>query len=497
MDIKRPAIVLFLYVLYSIILAYLQCPILIYILGLVLSCLVLFKLFPNNSLRVIFIVCIIFGLITFVHTNYKLNYNSELNQFAEKNITFTAKIVKAPVYKEDKTPLYVKDINIFYEGKTVHIKDKVLINVYYDYHTYNVGDYYKFTGKVKTPKAFDDFDYNLYLKTIGVYNYINVNTNKVEFNKSGHLIFYLDKIFELRDSFKLNLLKNIDDEENVNLIMGIMFSDKSLSEETTEDFNAVGLSHVLAVSGLHVGLIYGVILFIISMFNINKKYRVFIVAPILFMYVMLAGMSVSALRAMFLCILNELLSLKHEKDNDAFNNIFVIAIILLMINPLNLFNVSFLLSFSAVIGIILLAPVIQFKILEMFYEESRFKKNIVGLFSVSISAYLFTIPIILNSFGTVSIISIIGNLLIVPLMAPIMIIGIVGGLFGNFLFGMFLLHFLNIILSIIRYIISILASFPFATVSIENMSVVFIILYYFVLLLLSGYIKIPIKHKAG
>ena len=61
-------------------------------------------------------------------------------------------------------------------------------------------------------------------------------------------------------------------------------------------------------------------------------------------------MSVSALRAMFLCILNEILTLKHEKDNDAFNNIFIIAIILLMINPLNLFNVSFLLSFSAVVG---------------------------------------------------------------------------------------------------------------------------------------------------
>ena len=96
-------------------------------------------------------------------------------------------------------------------------------------------------------------------------------------------------------------------------MMGIMFSDKSLSEETTEDFNAVGLSHVLAVSGLHVGLIYGVILFILSIFNINKKYRAFIIAPILFIYVMLAGMSVSALRAMFLCILNEILTLKHEK----------------------------------------------------------------------------------------------------------------------------------------------------------------------------------------
>ncbi len=497
MDIKRPAIVLFLYILCSILLAYLNCPILIYIIGLILSCLFLIKLFPDNALRLIFIVCVIFGLISFVHTTYKLNYNSELNKYSNENISFTAKIVKAPVYKEDKTQLYVKDIDIFDNGETIHINDKVLINVYADYNSYNVGDYYKFYGKVKIPKAFDDFDYSLYLKTIGIYNYVNVNAYKVEYSKSGHLFFYLDKFFELRDVLKNNLLKNINNEENVNLMMGIMFSDKSLSEETTEDFNAVGLSHVLAVSGLHVGLIYGVILFILSIFNINKKYRAFIIAPILFIYVMLAGMSVSALRAMFLCILNEILTLKHEKDNDAFNNIFIIAIILLMINPLNLFNVSFLLSFSAVVGILLLYPVIQFKILELFYEESKFKKNVVSLFSVSISAYLFTIPIILNSFGSVSIISIVGNLIIVPLIAPIMIMGIIGGIFGNLLFGMFLLHFLDIILSIVRYVISLLASIPFAMVSIPDMNLILIILYYFILLLLSGYIKIPFRHKSG
>lgn len=496
MNIKRPAIVIFLYVLYGIIAAYFDVSFLIFALIGILSVIVLIILFKDIPLRIIFVICILLSFVSFVHTNFKLDYKSALDSYVNNKVTFVGRICKVPVEKEKKTQLYVNDISFKDGNKIINTNDKILINVYYDNHSYKVGDYYEFSGKVKRAVSFDDFDYNLYLKTIGVYNYLNINKNNVSFVREGHLPLYLDKAFDLRDKFKSNLAENTDDKDNLNLLMGILFSDKSLNDDIKDNFNDTGLSHILAVSGLHVGLIYGFIAGILSIFAVERKYRVFIIAPLLFIYVMLAGMSVSATRAMILCLMNETLSLKHERDNDVFNHLFIIAIILLLFNPLNLFNVSFTLSFSAVVGILLMAPVIEFKIMDRFSENNKILRSIVSIFSVSICAYLFTIPVIINSFGSVSLISMVGNFVIVPLVAPIMIIGIIGGIFSNFIVGKIIINLLDLLLGIIRNIVSFLADLPFATVEIDDLNIIVIVAYYVFILFLGGYIKFFKKKKS-
>ncbi len=136
-----------------------------------------------------------------------------------------------------------------------------------------------------------------------------------------------------------------------------------------------------------------------------------------------------------------------------------------------------------------MAPVIEFKIMDRFSENNKILRSIVSIFSVSICAYLFTIPVIINSFGSVSLISMIGNFVIVPLVAPIMIIGIIGGIFSNFIVGKIIINLLDLLLGIIRNIVSFLADLPFATVEIDDLNIIVIVAYYVFILLLGGYIK--------
>ncbi|EDS71430.1 ComEC/Rec2-like protein [Anaerofustis stercorihominis DSM 17244] len=496
MSIKRPAVIIFLYILYGLLMSYFNVANIIFFTLLFISFVMLFIIFRDNSLRIIFMICIFLGTFTFFHTSYRLDYISDLDKFTDDNISITAKVVSAPSYKEKTTWIYVKDVKYELDGKIYTSKDKLQIVIYNDNGKYKVGSYYRFYGKVKHPIALKDFNYNLFLRTLNVYNYMNVNYKNIDFVMEDHFPFYLDKAFVLRDRYRSNLEINMKSEDNVNLLMGMLFSEKNVDDETYANFKITGLSHVLAVSGLHVGLIYAVIVYFLSMFDIKKRYRVFIIAPVLFIYVMLAGMSFSATRAMMLCLFNEVLSMKHEEDNDPFNHTFIIASILLLINPLSIFHVSFQLSFSAVMGIFLLSPVMRNKLLDVFNEDNNIVKYFIELFCISTSAYLFTLPIIINTFGAMSVISILCNLIIVPFIAPIIIMGLIGGLSGRFVFGYIVLNLLDMILTFIRRLVKILASVPFASVSVGHLNIVVLFLYYTLLLIFAGYITISKKKKS-
>ena len=119
MNIKRPAIIIFLYVLYGIIAAYFDVPFLIFALIGILSGIVLIISFKDIPLRIIFVICILLGFVSFLHTNFKLDYKSALDSYVNNKVTFVGRICKVPVEKEKKTQLYVNDISFKDGNKTV------------------------------------------------------------------------------------------------------------------------------------------------------------------------------------------------------------------------------------------------------------------------------------------------------------------------------------------------------------------------------------------
>lgn len=192
-----------------------------------------------------------------------------------------------------------------------------------------------------------------------------------------------------------------------------------LDNDTKQQFSNAGAMHVLAVSGLHVGIIYGVLMGLLTCFGIFPvQYRQYhrrgintlIIIFFLWAYAFLTGMSPSVLRSalMFslLCIGNAL-----ERESNTYNTIAASAFITLLIHPLMLYSISFILSYSAVLAIILLMPKLS-ALIHFRYQPIRWLWNLICL---SIAAQAGTLPWTLYWFGHTSNFFILTNILVVPL----------------------------------------------------------------------------------
>ena len=205
---------------------------------------------------------------------------------------------------------------------------------------------------------------------------------------------------------------------------------QAVSRELREAFNRTGLGHVLAVSGLHVGLVVWAVFFFFRWMltrsyvmplriDVTKAAAVMSCFPVLG-YIFLAGFQISAQRAMFM-VLAFLLSLILGRRKEVWSTLALAGLLILAIDPHAVFSMSFQLSFSAVIGILWLSPPLM-KILSPAIgakEKSGsavVRTYLAGLVAVCVAATIFLLPLVLFFFHRFSIISIAANLMVVPVL---------------------------------------------------------------------------------
>ena len=262
----------------------------------------------------------------------------------------------------------------------------------------------------------------------------------------------------------------------------LIFGDKSLiKSETMEAFNLTGMAHILAVSGLHVGILMAFLFFIFRKLRIGYKYQFVVSFLVLLFYAMLCSFSPSVLRAGLMCLIY-LLSKLLKRPYDSFSALFFAALIILTISPLYLFDSGFLMSFFAVFTIILLMP--KFKMLFKFLPE--FLNNLI---SASLAAQIGVLPLVSLYFGFVPILSIFFNILIIPLVTVIYIFLIILLLIPvPFMFSL-----PQILLEIVLFIVRLGSLLSFS-----NVKFVFnngFIIYYSIILLVSMLIFLRRKFK--
>ena len=433
---------------------------------------------------------VILALVTFLFT--LLNAGAKLNYIPD-NIKDTTKvnaqITSAITYKDNKVTFYAKNLD------DNNKRNKILVNIYTDKPDeitgLEIGDIYEFEGNLRLPKPknnYGGFDYRLYLKTVNVYSYINAKSYK--FVKKGNLFLHMDKLFDLRESIKNIIYENIDDSSSSSLLMGIIFSDKGVDSEIKENFNDSGLAHVLAVSGMHIGLIYAFLIFILDLFGLSTRSKNFIVIPFLMIYIVLSGFTPSAMRAGLFCIILSFAKMQKFKDPDSLSITLFIASILLLANPLLLFNLSFQLSFLSVIGIVFLTPILNFFI----YDKDLKKKAPILTFVlrysfVCIVCQIFTFPVIVNSFTKVPLLSIISNLLVVWAVAPVMILSIVGMVLNKLIFSSIIFFIIKLLLQYMVIVTDTISNFSFNSLELFHLNIFYIIIYYYIVFMLFRYIS--------
>lgn len=269
------------------------------------------------------------------------------------------------------------------------------------------------------PKA-SDYGRYLTLNQINCQTYIGQN-NWMKIGNSASFAWQL--ILNFRASFGRALEGAELSAANRMVTKALLLGEKGdLDKALIQKYAAVGAMHVLAVSGLHVGivmLILGFFLKPVKRLPRGKSIFLILVLVGIWLYVLLTGMSSSVMRA---AIMFSFIQIGREikRENGIYQSIFISAFIMILMQPLVIFQVGFQLSYAAVIGIVYLQP----KIYNLFYTRWLVFDKIWQISSVSLAAQLATFPIALYYFHQFPTYFLLSNLLVIPMAFLILLIGV-------------------------------------------------------------------------
>ena len=260
------------------------------------------------------------------------------------------------------------------------------------------------------------------------------------------------------------------DEQNYAIVAAMTLGDKSmLSKETKDMYSVSGASHVLALSGLHLSIIFGLLTLV---FGGRKKQRVtslLLTILTVWFYVFLTGMSSSVMRSAIMLTVYAFTSLLN-RNKMSLNTLALTAIIMLVFNPLSLWDVGFQLSFMAVLAILLLYQPIESWIPRRLLNKSVLCTKIWGTMAVSIAAQMGTAPLVAYYFGRFSTYFLLTNLIAIPLTIVILYVACLLFILLPFpLLQGWVAKALVTISHLLNTFLSIIASWPGA--SIENIDI--------------------------
>jgi len=257
------------------------------------------------------------------------------------------------------------------------------------------------------------FDYQSYLIEEGYSARLFINPKEAILCSKGNLEFlpYFKRWQIACEEFIIELPLGPRSKE---LLPALLLGSKNrMSAEFKDSFKASGVIHLLAVSGLHLGLVYVAFSFIFSSFKMSdRSFQIITILP-LWLYAGLVGFTISVVRSAFMFTALGLSS--KFKKKDVLTNWMAAASILLFLNPSSILDIGFQLSFSAVAGILILYPFLR----KYAKSKNKFLEFVFKGMSISLAAQIATFPIIYYHFGTFPLYFLPANLIIIPLITLI------------------------------------------------------------------------------
>lgn len=390
--------------------------------------------------RPLLIIFIIILFMSFFITNMETNKHSEKNQFIK-----IEGLVKNKVRKEKYNQYYISDYVINDYSKKINIKP---------------GDIVEVSGKFKHYKElkFDDFNYGRYLKSNGYEGTIDIKSYRIV-NKN---VIY-SNIFKFKERISKSIKYLYKDKSK--FINSILVGEKeNIDKETKEIFSKTGVSHILALSGLHVSVLITIIGYSIG--GINNFYKFILISIILCVYSLMVGQSPSIVRAIYYSLISYL-GIFILKRPDGISSLSFIGIILLINNPYIIYNISFQLSFLATLSIIYFYG----------YINSKIKIKLIAL---TISANILTLPMIYLYFKNISLISIISNIVVVPFLSIIIYISILSAIILpiSLTLSKIMVIINSLIIDFINQTLEMLYNLKFSYIEFDEVNKLFVITYY-------------------
>ena len=399
--------------------------------------------------RPFLIIFIILLIVSFIYTNT----NAINTDYGNEDIEIIG-IVK---YKKEK------------ERYNEYIVGKFVVRDYTKYKKIKVGSEIKLTGKFKdlNKMSYESFDYGRYLRSMGYKGLIYLKDYSIVGNNLMYEYIYKAK------SYISNTIRYLY-KTNSDFINSMMLGQKDdLSQNEKLMFTRTGTSHIIAISGLHTGILSGLIIFMMG--KINKIYKLIVLSTMMFIYSAMVGNSPSIIRAIMFMI-SLYLSFFLDRKMDKISTLSFIGILFVINNPYIIYNISFQLSFLATLSII------------YFYGYINNKLNI-KIISLTLSANILTIPIIYYNFEGIPLVSILGNIIIVPFVGIIIYLAMLSLIFFNIniYISSIVVYINRFILETIYVLLEKISNLDFAYIVIEEPKLYYVIIYYIVVFLYMIY----------
>jgi competence protein ComEC len=318
-----------------------------------------------------------------------------------------------------------------------------------------------------------EFDYKKYLEQKRIYRQVYLSSDS--WIKTNLSKFSLScKAEQIRERL-LKIYRNQPiDETELEILSALTLGYKrELDTETKRIFSASGASHVLAVSGLHVGIVFWVITLVFGFLQKQKSGRIFFMIlsiSILWFYAFITGLSPSVMRASAMFSIVVIGDNLNRKSN-IYNSLAASAFILLLLNPSNLYDIGFQLSYSAVFGIVFLQP----KLEKLIFVKNKFLRFFWSLITVSIAAQIATFPITTYYFGQFPTYFWITNTFVIPAVMVLIPIGILLLFVSKvYVLSNVLAILLNYMIKIIYFLLSSIELLPFSVLEISINQIQFI-----------------------
>ncbi len=361
---------------------------------------------------------------------------------ADERVKIVCEIADEPKIKDGKTSVIVHVRSIAAQGESLQTKGDALLTIVPNQREHEVpvemhyGSIVTFTGTLNAPTSVrnpGEFSYRDYLALNNIFATIHVaGYSEIQILQRSSPNWFFEYLIFPTKHFVVKVVRSVSSGDEANFLIGLLLGDRTdISSDIKNAFINTGTIHVLAVSGSHVVLVVAVFYTLLGLLRLPETAKNVVTIAGIFFYMELTGATPSVVRASLMAIVVLLAKLFQYRTN-VYNALGASAVLLLLDDPRQVFDVGFQLSFAAVFSMVYFYPKLAALIRKIpeRWEEIKGMDAALKLFALSLAAQIGTLPFTAYYFGRVSVISLLANLVVVPLVGVIVTIGFVSVLAG-------------------------------------------------------------------
>ncbi|KUG24472.1 metallo beta-lactamase superfamily hydrolase [hydrocarbon metagenome] len=457
------------------------------------------------------ILCFIFiiGFSSIQKHRSFVGRNQHIGQYIDKgNLAFEGVVIETPLSYPDKNVLFIKSLRILKDKTYIPVSGNIRLVIPPDLK-FQYGDFLRFHSALKNPHNFNNpgrFDFESHMKLQGIYatGFISDNS-KVILLRQKTANFAKLKLESFRNYLKHIIYNNASSPQREIIEAMTIGNQNEIPADIRDNFNKTGTSHILSISGLHIGMVSAVAFFFAFLFLKSSEYlmlRFNIIkwaAALSFLmvliYACIAGMGVTVLRAALMALIF-LIALISGKQKDLYSTLAFAGLIILAISPEALFDISFQLSFVAVLALIYIVPRFSNFNSDNIPALPSWTQGIIRYVYLSvivcIAATIGTLPLIMYYFNRVSCVTVIANLIAVPLLGTltlaIAMLFILSAFFSQLIAG-HLIKLASFFVQISVDLINKLAALSWSSLNTTKPNLIEIAVFYLLIILIIQFIE--------